>query len=234
MIAYSSIDNFQTVTSQQMRELDRLSESSGFLLIQMMENAGRSLAEVALRIFQPKRVAVLAGSGGNGGGAMVAARHLSNLGTQVEVFRSSTFEGRTGIPAFQSSLLTVAGVNQTIGPDGFNPGVYDLIVDGLVGYSINGEPRGHVRSLIEATASTSVPILSLDIPSGLDPDSGEKQGLNIRPSATLTLAAIKQGLIVNDLAGELFLADLGIPRILYEELGISDSAPQTQISKIDY
>lgn len=232
MITYSSLSELSTVSASQMRSLDRLSESRGFILIQMMENAGRSLAEVSLRIFQPKKVAVLVGPGGNGGGAMVAARHLNNQGIDVEVFESSSFSERTGIPAFQANILSAAGVRQHIGAAGFFPDKFDLIIDGLLGYSIDGPPRAQVRELIEIANASKTPIISLDVPSGIDPDSGSSSDVHIKATATLTLAAIKQGLTKITETGELFLADIGIPRVFYEELGIAGAAPRVHLSKI--
>jgi NAD(P)H-hydrate epimerase len=80
------MSSIPTVTAEQMREVDRLAvEGFGLLLIQMMENAGIRLAELVLRKFQPGTVAVLCGRGGNGGGGLVAARHLANRGVRVAV-----------------------------------------------------------------------------------------------------------------------------------------------------
>lgn len=221
------------VTKAQMVEVDRVMiEDYHITLIQMMENAGRSLASLARQSFfdgipTAKGVVVLAGRGGNGGGALVCARHLANWGAQVTVVISrpeATFEG---VPAHQLevvrrlsiSILEADAVIGLAGPD-IRP---DLIVDGLIGYSLEGAPRGTTAALIRWANAQEAPILALDTPSGLDTTTGAPLPPTIKASATLTLALPKTGLrkpSALPYVGALYLADIGAPPALYTMLSL--------------
>jgi NAD(P)H-hydrate epimerase len=147
-------DPLPYLTANQMREVDRLMvEVYHIELIQMMENAGRNLAHLARTRFlhddpQGKRVIVLAGIGGNGGGALVCARWLHNAGAIVRVYLTADHDRLTPIPAHQLDILlqihiAVARANQIEAER-----VPDLIVDGIIGYGLNGSPRGDAADLI--------------------------------------------------------------------------------------
>jgi NAD(P)H-hydrate epimerase len=99
----------------------------------------------------------------------------------------------------------------------------ELIVDGLLGYNVRGAPRGNVELLIREADRSRVPIVAIDLPSGLDPDTGQPLGVAIRAAVTVTLALPKVGLLSTasrNLVGELLLADIGIPPAVYERFGI--------------
>lgn len=205
------------VTAEQMREVDRLAvEEFDLLLIQMMENAGIRLAELALQRLEPRSVAVLCGRGGNGGGGLVAARHLANHGVGVAVTLGTDRDRLGDVPKHQLSILESMGV-----PIGTEPSVSDLIVDALIGYSLRGDPRGRAGDLIKWANEQDVPVCSLDVPSGLDAATGAVRAPCIRATATLTLALPKTALAgASDVVGELYLADISIPAELYSRLGI--------------
>jgi len=216
------------VTAEQMREVDRImTEDIGIDLARMMEIAGKSLAELAIRLFEPDRVVVLAGSGGNGGGGLVAARHLVNRGRAVNVVLAGHAAGLTGVPAEQYRILRRMGVPAISWPDDGDPaeltalaeGV-DLIIDALLGYSLVGDPRGPAAILIDWANSCDVPVLALDNPSGLDVTSGQLGHPCIRAAATLTLALPKRGLSAPAPVGDLWLADISVPAVVYQRLGI--------------
>jgi NAD(P)H-hydrate epimerase len=102
----------------------------------------------------------------------------------------------------------------------------DLLVDGLLGYSARGEPRGGVRDLVIAANRTSVPILAADVPSGVNPDTGTVPGEAIRAVATVTLALPKSGLLAAAAApcvGQLVLADIGMPAAAFATIGVDTS-----------
>jgi NAD(P)H-hydrate epimerase len=208
-----------------MVEVDRVTiEEFGVELIQMMENAGRSLAHLARARFldgdpQDKAVVVLAGSGGNGGGAMVCARRLSDWGAQVGVFLSRPESAFAKVPRQQLRTLEKIGVDVVEGalpPTELAP---DLIIDGLIGYSLHGAPRGAAADLIRWANGAAAPTLALDAPSGVDTTTGTTFDPTIQAAATLTLALPKSGLEA-DVVGELYLADIGIPPAVYSSLGI--------------
>ena len=207
-----------------MIEVDRaMIEEYGITLVQMMENAGRGLAILARHYLDGnltgKRIAVLAGSGGNGGGSMVAARRLSAWGAEVNVFVTRSLTNLSGVPAHQLQILQSmqVPVYEQI-PD--NTYVPDLILDGIVGYSLKGAPRGTAANFITWAQVQAAPILSLDTPSGLDTTSGEAFEPGIEATATLTLALPKRGL-QHPRIGSLYLADISVPPELYKKyLGI--------------
>jgi NAD(P)H-hydrate epimerase len=116
------MSSIPTVTAEQMREVDRLAvEGFGLLLIQMMENAGIRLAELVLRKFQPGTVAVLCGRGGNGGGGLVAARHLANRGLRVAITLSEDRSRLGQVPGHQLAILERMDV-PVVPPSPLRPG----------------------------------------------------------------------------------------------------------------
>lgn len=198
-----------------MREVDRVAiEDIGFGLLQMMENAGRNLADLVTELFAAQSVTVLAGSGGNGGGGLVAARHLANHGTLVNVTTTRPPESMSEATRHQAETLEATGV--VFSQD---PMKADVIVDALLGYSLAGPPRGVAAELIEWANAAEVPIVSLDIPSGVDATSGERPGVAADAMMTLTLALPKTGLAA--VTGSLYLADIGIPPSAYSSAGVT-------------
>jgi NAD(P)H-hydrate epimerase len=165
-------------------------------------------------------VAVLAGSGGNGGGGLCCARHLHNRGYKVWVVLSKEPEELRGAARAQLDVLRAAGM-EPVAPERACEVVSaaELNVDALIGYSLRGEPHGRVAELIEACNRYSRRTLSLDVPSGLDATGGQAPGAVVLPERTLTLALPKTGLA--RAPGALYLADIGIPPEVYAPLGIS-------------
>ncbi|MEM9520544.1 MAG: NAD(P)H-hydrate epimerase [Actinomycetota bacterium] len=202
------------LTEAQMIEVDRImTDDLGISLIQMMENAGRHLAQLALDRYRPGRVVVAVGSGGNGGGGMVAARHLANRGVDVVVAPTRAADQLTGVPRHQRDILDRMGVPAV---EVWTP--VDLIVDAVIGYSMRGAPTGRSQLLIEAVNATDTPVLALDTPSGLDVTSGVAPGAVVHADATLTLAAPKAGLVAAEV-GSLFVADISVPPRVLEAVG---------------
>jgi NAD(P)H-hydrate epimerase len=205
------------ITEEQMREVDRIMvEDLGIELLQMMENAGRNLAELALRRFRPTNVMVLAGPGGNGGGGLVAARHLANRGVDVQVALSRPGAEFAGVPGHQLAILEKMQIPVMEGA----VSEADLILDALIGYSLRGDPRGDTRDLIEWANEADSPVLSIDTPSGLDVTTGEAATPCVRATATMTLALPKVGLLEAPQVGELWLADISVPASVYEAFGM--------------
>lgn len=214
------------LSTDQMREVDRLMiEVYHIELIQMMENAGRHLAALARERFlggdpRRKHIVVLAGTGGNGGGTLVCTRWLHNAGVQVEVFLAAAAEKFASVPAHQLDILHRMDVSVTQADHFTDDRKPDLIIDGLIGYSLQGAPREPIASLIRAANTTDCPILSLDTPSGLDTATGTVSDPTIRAAATMTLALPKEGLRherARSVVGELYLANISIPSELYAQ-----------------
>lgn len=212
------------LTTAQMIEVDRaMMEDYRIDLVRMMENAGRNLAHLARARFlggdpRGKRVAVLAGTGGNGGGALVAARRLHNYGAQVQVYVTKPDADFARVPGEQLDILRRMGLLIGRTEDITQSRQPDLVLDGVIGYSLRGAPRGAAADLIRWANAAGAPILALDAPSGVDTTTGAVFEPAIRATATMTLALPKVGLRAPGVAaqvGELYLADISVPPELY-------------------
>ncbi len=216
------------VSAAEIKELDRaMIEDYGIQLIQMMENAGYKLARLAKARFigpdiRGKNVVILAGAGGNGGGALAAARHLHNWGANIIAVMAKKAENLSSATARQHEILSRIKVPILDAPP-TQGGKSDLIIDGLIGYSLNGTLREDISLLIRWANAQSAPILSLDIPSGVDATSGSLSNHAIQAEATMALALPKAGARQapgRERCGELYLADIGVPPSLYEKFGL--------------
>ena len=213
------------VTAAEMLEIDRIAvEQSGPTLLQMMEHAGTNLALSALDMlgdgWRDARILVLAGIGGNGGGGVCAARHLANRGADVTVVSIRRPAEADGALGQQLLALAEAPARLLSWDAAYDAAEADLIIDAVIGYGLDGAPRARQMALIRASDAIGVPVLSLDIPSGIEADSGDSPGVAVRPARTLTLALPKVGLTEEN-SGELWLADLGIPPGVYARAGIA-------------
>jgi len=207
------------ITADTMREIDRIAiEDETPSLLQMMENAGRNLASTAVEQLGPDwrntPIAVFAGPGGNGGGGICAARHLANHGGDVILVLADHHEMSPAADLQLAIYQKTPGRTQSLGP--FEPG---LILDALIGYGLQGAPRGQAREMIQAMREAATPVISLDVPSGLDSTTGEIPRESVEATTTLTLALPKAGLFATA-AGDVWLGDLGIPNAVYERAGI--------------
>jgi NAD(P)H-hydrate epimerase len=223
------------VTAEKMREIDDLMLKYQISLIQMMENAGRNLANLARSKFldrdvKGKKVFVLAGSGGNGGGGLVAARFLFNWGAIVNVFLTRPVDELMGDTKQQAMILENIGVplDSAASLLDKSPTIdAHLILDAIIGYSLDGKPRGNAAALIEFSNTTHIPILSLDVPSGLNASTGETFGpLTVKATATMTLGLPKLGLFIENgkvYRGELYLADISIPPDVFKDADVHPS-----------
>jgi NAD(P)H-hydrate epimerase len=215
------------LTTAQMREVDRIAmQETGPNLFQMMENAGRNLAEMALEFlgeeWQQARIVVLAGTGGNGGGGITAARHLANRGARVELCMAIP-DKLSEVAAWQRKVFQSTSGKEVQFKSLASKNV-GLILDALIGYGLESAPRGIFAELIRWANGTGAPIISLDVPSGMDSTTGQTAGDFIRSSSTMTLALPKVGLAESDI-GETVLADIGIPEETYRRIGIAYSSP---------
>lgn len=206
-------------------------EDLGITLLQMMENAGRALANLTrihLAGLERRKVAVLAGRGGNGGGGLAAARRLATWGAEVRVVLAHPVDAVAEVPRRQLSSLEAMGVPVLVAAKADSEmRDAEVILDALLGYSLVGPPRDPEAGLIRAANSSGVPVIALDLPSGLDPDLGTAHDPTVRAVRTLTLAMPKSGLLHPDAAewvGELWLADISVPPQAYAQFGIHPGA----------
>ncbi|MHA2294497.1 MAG: NAD(P)H-hydrate epimerase [Candidatus Hodarchaeales archaeon] len=217
------------ITVDQMREVDRLMVNEYRIeLIQMMENAGRNLAMLSRSRFlssdpRESNILILAGTGGNGGGGLVCARHLHNWGANVNILLSKEPELYKGVSAHQLCILEKMGLLPTIFKKTMGANI-DLIIDAIIGYSLSGNPRDKAAEMIAWTnEQKNIPVLSLDTPSGIDPD-GVIHDPAIKATATMTLALPKKGFKsdeIRDFLGELYVADISVPPNLYSSPSIN-------------
>jgi NAD(P)H-hydrate epimerase len=218
-----------------MAEVDRLAiEEYGITLPQMMEQAGSHLAEVVrLELggeIRGRSVVVAAGPGNNGGGGLVAARHLLNRGAAVRVVLARPLLRMAEAGRHQLATLIAMGaaccvVTYDLTDDELEAalGSADVVVDAILGYSIHGALRAEEERLVGFVNRSGRPVVSLDVPTGVDPDTGETAGSAIAATATMTLALPKAGLRAAAAAGRtgrLYLADIGLPAALYAGLGL--------------
>lgn len=212
-------DEILWIDTRAMVEVDRIMiEELHIELIQMMENAGRNLASLIISLYAPATVAVYAGSGGNGGGGLVAARHLFNRGVHVSVILSRPPDQLSEITLHQFKIVEQMGLAISDGPV-----AADVTIDALIGYSLGGAPRGRAGELIESLAGGDSPVVALDVPSGVDAGTGDIPGVAMTADATMTLAAPKVGLRGHPHVGRLFVGDISVPRTVYAAMGLSDT-----------
>ena len=210
------------ITTAQMREVDRIAvEELGPNLYQMMENAGRNLALAVLATLGDAAwstpIVVMAGTGGNGGGGICAARHLANRGAEVSVVVSDASR-LTSVPKHQ--LHTYRSTSDTLEDlDGLSATTSGLVVDAIIGYGLSEAPRSAAEQMIAWIGAQNGSVISLDVPSGVDSTTGEAPGAHVRASKTLTLALPKSGLD-STAVGDLWLADIGIPQGVYQRVGV--------------
>jgi len=205
-----------------MVEVDRIMmEDLGIDLIRMMENAGQALARLVqsrIKARAETHATFLVGSGGNGGGALVAARRLAGWEFDVAVFTSREAEDYSGVAGEQLVILKRLGVpiHERDMPDPVLSTA--VIVDGLIGYSLSGAPRGRTAELILWANQQTTATISLDVPSGFDAATASVLSPTMRADATLTLALPKFGLEgATTHVGDLYCADIGVPASLYRK-----------------
>ena len=223
------------ITTEQMRQVDRIAiKETGPNLYQMMENAGRNLALQAIEMLGENwfkaGIIVLAGSGGNGGGGICAARHLANRNANVRL--CMTNPDRLGeVPGQQLKIYRSTSGRQ-VGFSSLDAEPVDLIIDALIGYSLQAAPTGVALKLIGWANSKQSLKLSLDVPSGIDSTTGEAAGDYFRTNVTMTLALPKTGLLPSK-TGELILADIGIPATIFKKLKLEYVSPFDQRYRVN-
>jgi len=213
------------LTTSQMVKVDRLMiEEWHISLIQMMENAGRNLAELARYLLggrvHGKQVILLCGMGNNGGGGMVSARHLHNRGAQVRAILTGSPKQLKEVPRKQWKIIQKMGL---VCKDA-DLNKADLILDAMIGYGLVGSPRPIISDWIIKANTSSTKILALDAPTGLNTTIGLQSDRCIQAAATLTLAMPKIGLLrpgAELSVGDLFLADISVPPELYASPSLS-------------
>jgi NAD(P)H-hydrate epimerase len=205
------------VTRAQMAAIDAYAtDEEGYRLTQMMEHAGRALATKVM-VAGPSRADVVVGGGGNGGGGLVCARWLDHWDVSVRILTTGDPETYHPITAQQLQLCRNRGVSVVPVSGADRPSGGTLGVDAVVGYGIAGRLRA---SAVEALAHLKAcdMMIALDLPTGVDADTGATDPAMVMPDLTVTLALPKHGL--ERVPTPIWLADIGISRRTYEAVGI--------------
>ncbi len=215
--------------NHQMRECDRITiEQLGLPGMVLMENASRAVAENAIEMLggmgPGSRVIVFCGKGNNGGDGFAVARYLLSAGADIIVYLLGDQESLSGDAALNCQLFKrLGGVLRGVKHNKDLPAsdIYcDLIVDGLLGTGFKGKTRGLYADAIKNINSIKAPVISIDIPSGVNGDDGQVEGVAIIADRTVTFGLIKCGLLFSpgrELTGKLVTADIGIPTQVVED-----------------
>jgi NAD(P)H-hydrate epimerase len=204
------------LTREQAREMDRIAmEELHIPGIVLMENAARGIAQVALRRLEgrPGPVAVVCGPGNNGGDGLAAARHLANAGRDVRIHLVVPAEAyrRGSDPAIHLDIARAMGLPLR---DDLELSGAGLILDGIFGTGLTRTVRPPFGSAIEAINGAPAPVLAIDLPSGLDANTGAILGAAVRADITATMGARKVGFTLLEgpgLVGQVEVVDLGLP-----------------------
>lgn len=211
------------ITSQKAKEIDlKAKERCGISVLVLMENAGKAVAEEAMKVLknQKEKVAIFCGKGNKGGDGFVAARHLLTYGIKPEVFLAGKIsevnnEAKINLEIFRKLKLKILEVSESnLNLVKREISKYELIIDALLGVGLSGEVRGIFRDLIESINSSRAFILAVDIPSGLDATTGRVLGCCVKADRTVTFVAKKRGMVIGDgpkYCGRVVVKDLGIP-----------------------
>ncbi len=216
------------LTREEVRDIDRRAiETLGLPGIVLMENAGRGAAELLIELGIGGPVTVVTGKGNNGGDGFVIARHLANYGYEVRVLlfadpHDLTGDAATNYHVLRAARMAIRNCAADSDPSQWRNDLVSAswIVDALLGTGTRGAVREPFVTVIEELNATGVPILAVDLPSGLDCDTGEPLGPCIRAAHTATLVAPKQGFEAPGAAaftGKVQVIDIGVPRSLLEE-----------------
>ncbi len=212
----------------EVRRLDRRAiEEFGVPGVVLMENAGRGAAELLVSLGTRSRVVLCCGKGNNGGDGFVIARHLDIASVPVRVLLFCQPDQLTGDAAINYRIIARSGLPIRVSADAVAAGAIaqewagaEWVVDALFGTGLSGPVRPPFGDVIRAINDSGVPVFAVDIPSGLDCDSGRPLGATVRARHTATFVAQKVGFreaAAREWLGTVHVLDIGAPRVLVEE-----------------
>jgi NAD(P)H-hydrate epimerase len=219
----------KTLTRELSRQVDRrATEEYGLSGLVLMENAGRGVADRLCAMGIDGPVVICCGKGNNAGDGFVVARHLDLRGFQVWVLLWAEPSELTGDAAANLRILEKTGVPIEVFGDRHDVARLERalagaawIVDALLGTGARGEPRPPLDAVIDQLNAAAAPRLAIDLPSGLDCDTGQPARHTIRAAATCTFVAAKAGFLApgaEQYTGQVHVLDIGAPRRLIEEV----------------
>ncbi|MCM8785088.1 MAG: NAD(P)H-hydrate epimerase [Candidatus Omnitrophica bacterium] len=193
----------------------------------LMENAGREsfyIIKKELKSVKNRKFFVFCGKGNNGGDGFVLSRYLFNYGVNVKVFYFGEISNFTEISLVNFDILNKLKVDidriNVLKLKDINIGSSDVVVDAILGIGIKGVIEGEMKTVIEFINKNSNFIVSIDIPSGLDADTGEIHGVCIKSNLTISMGFLKKGFFIGkgpEYTGKIKLVDIGFPRYYYEK-----------------
>ncbi|MEE8424909.1 MAG: NAD(P)H-hydrate epimerase [Elusimicrobiota bacterium] len=225
-------DGYPVVTPAQMIEIDRRAiKEFNIPALELMENAGRAVAEEAAKLIEAggaklpeSSIAVCCGRGNNGGDGLVAARHLKEKGAEAFVFlmppkRDGKYseEVQKNLVRANEAGVSVHQVSEELVELDIRLRSSAVILDALLGTGSSGKPAGLVHKMIQRMNKAGVPIIAVDVPSGLHPETGYHSGVVVTAALTCTLGLPKCGLLpapAKRFVGELKVLDIGFPKEL--------------------
>ena len=223
------IQTEKLITSRQMRALEINSQYLGISLLQLMENAGKNVAhEIALRFPEKRKICIFCGLGGNGGDGFVAARHLLSLGFQVSVIIAGNSKWITHEASLKNwialkNLRDYISITEISDSSDIPNIKADLVIDALLGTGSKGKLRQPVKTLVEYINSLDSEKVSVDIPTGIDSDTGNTSGTAVKANMTITFHKIKPGLIIaKPFCGKIIVSDIGLPLEIEKMTGPGD------------
>ena len=220
----------RVVTAAEMKKIDQLAvEQYGIPGIILMENAGLRAVEVIESLAGPiqgKTFTILVGKGNNGGDGLVVARHLHNKGARVKLLlavKPDDLQGdaRINLNIWQKMSQPVFQINQTNGINVLKMALLNthMVVDALFGTGFRGRVNDKLGQVMNMVNASPAPVISIDIPSGLEADTGRSHGPCIRAAHTVTFGLPKVGLVLEPgatYAGTLHIVDISLPKVLTE------------------
>lgn len=234
---YGEVNNMKVVTVAEMKNIEKAAiEEYGIPGIVLMENAGvevvRQIESILGNLYN-KKISVFAGTGNNGGDGYVVARHLHNQGAKVKVFLIGSKANVQGDALTNLQIITHMGIDilEVANQHDWDKvkiamTFTDCLVDALLGTGFTGQLRDNMTQVVECINKMNKVIISIDVPTGVDGDTGQIQGVAVKASHTITFALPKQGLLLYPGAsyvGELYVADIGIPKLLLQDRSIQQN-----------
>ncbi len=224
----------ELLTPAQMNKADQLTISGGIAGIELMEAAGNSLCDILLGEFpDARKVLIICGNGNNGGDGLIAARVLADTGLKVDLFFAGNKDRIQGDAAIARDKL---GSNVKIVDDPHQL-QYDVIVDALFGAGLDRNIEGELAGLIGEVNESNTPVLSVDLPSGIDGATGQILGTAIRADVTVTFFRRKPGHFLypgRALCGQVFLTQIGIRPAVLEQIGIATKLNTPQLWQLKF
>ncbi len=233
------------ITSDEMKEIDRKAiQELGIPGAVLMENAGFGLFEMIREEFEDEdieinelRIGILCGKGNNGGDGFVLARHLLNSDADVKIFLLGNIQEIKGDARINLNILLKSGYKITEITSKkdlikLNKAIhigFDLLVDAIFGTGFKGEAKGIPAEVINIMNDSDIPILAVDVPSGLNANTGEVKKTCVYADFTGTMCLPKRGLFLypgKDYVGTLDVIDIGIPPCLWEDINLELLEPQ--------